>query len=286
MANKKDRYLICYAVLSAAIVVCCVALIPVIEDAMQPNLNVPTPTGSFGGVTLKSRYEIVVGFGNCTPAVNYSQCSIAIVTPEGERGMVDLKAGKYTYSLVGSMAKLTELRLSDSGSFGRIENGDAMTLFHNYPIELGVWSVELVYKASEKPITVKKVVSNDPDSAPTGSFMDAALLNPSTYQLKVNQINPSTAYSYCKLTIDPPGTNGSEARTFKLADKQNQYFFYNGQIRVTISATNDDGVIGMGDTLEITTSASQLPQGQWLVSLDYSFNGAHIAQKTFTLGSS
>jgi hypothetical protein len=130
------------------------------------------------------------------------------------------------------------------------------------------------------------VVSNDPDSAPTGSFMDAALLNPSTYQLKVNQINPSTAYSYCKLTIDPPGTNGSEARTFKLADKQNQYFFYNGQIRVTISATNDDGVIGMGDTLEITTSASQLPQGQWLVSLDYGFNGAHIAQKTFTLGSS
>lgn len=284
MGSKKDRFLVIYAILCAAIVVLVIALVPMVEVAMQPHKSTSTPEGSFGEVTLKSRYEISVAFGNVTPDVNFTDCRITVITPAGENTTINLVANKYTYEISDDLAKLTELRISDSGATGKVGPEDTLTLYHTSALELGIWTVKLVYKASDGVIASRKVVSNDPDSTPTGSFLTSQLVNPKTYRLTVNQINPPTAYSYCSVLVDPPGTNNS-AKTFKLGDRQDQAFFYSSDLKVVVTAGNGDGVVESGDTIELVSTGTHLAYGQWLVALQFDFNGGRILQKIFTISS-
>lgn len=284
MHLKKDHYMIVYAVLAAAIVVSAIALIPIGLDALEPEKEVPTPEGSFGQVNVKSRYEIQVWMGPCTPLTNYSDCRLVLTTPDNERCTLDLVKDKYIYSMTGLLSKLTELRISDSTVPGTIGSGDMLTLYHNYPIETGVWNVELVYRESGKAIASRPVVSPDITSHPNGDFLTSSKVNEAKYKIVVGIVTPATDYAYCRLLIDPPGTTeGYLPRYLNLTEGLEQTMFYSDTIRVKLTAQNEYGLPQSGDTIEITSTGAALPFGQWTVALVYKFDGGRIAVKVFTL---
>ena len=285
MRLKKDQFLIVYAVPAAAIVVLGIAMIPIVSDALQPQKEVPTPVGSFGLVNAKSRYEIQVHFGNCTPLTNFSECRLVITTPENEKASLDLTEGKLIYSMTGLMSRLTELRITDAKGVGIINPEDYLTLYHNYPLQLGVWNVQLVYKESGKDIASRPVVSPDTTSHPVGDFISSAKVNNAKYKLVVGIVSPATDYAYCRLLIDPPGTVGDYLPKYiNLTEGLEQSMFYSSEIRVKLTAQNQYGIPQSGDTIEITSTGANLPYGQWTVALVSRFDGGRIAVKVFTMG--
>lgn len=284
MPLKKDQFLIVYAVLAAAIVVSGIALVPIAIEALKPQKDVPTPVGSFGEVVVKSRYEIQVHLGNCTPLTNYSECRIIVTSPANDKASIDLYEDKYVYSMAGVMSRLTEVRISDTQGIGLVGDEDYITLYHSYPLLLGVWNVELAYKASDKAIASRPVVAPDTSSHPVGDFLSGAKVNQAKYRLVVGIVSPPTDYAYCRLMVDAPGTTDElMPKYFNLTEAKNQAFYYGSQVRVTLSAQNEYGLPQSGDTIELTSTGASLPFGQWTVALVYKYDGGRIAVKVFSM---
>ncbi|MEM0449576.1 MAG: hypothetical protein QW520_07140 [Methanomassiliicoccales archaeon] len=284
MRLKKDHYLIIYAVLTAIIVVLAIALIPIISNLIEPEKEIITPQGEFGAVSFRSVYEIHVWFGQCNPSVNFTDCLLLIISPDNQRCILELSDSKLIYPLTGLFTKLTEIRISDSTSMGKIDAEDFLVLYHNYPLEKGIWNLNLIFKKTGRTIASRPLVSPDMDSHPTGDFISAYKIDNRRYRLEVGIISPPTDYSYCRLYLDPPGI--SEDRLPKyldLGEGTEQIVRYSDEIEISITAQNRYGIPQSGDTIDIISTGTTLPFGQWTVALVSKFDGGRIAVKIFSI---
>jgi hypothetical protein len=282
---KKDHFLIVYAVLAAAIVVCCIALVPIAVEHIKFSLATgKTPEGSFGEVVVKSRYEIQVYMNRISPATNYTECRLAITAPDSEKVVVDLMKDVYDYSMANKFSRLTIVRLHDKGALGEIGPEDYFSLYHDYPILVGVWTLDLIAKGSGGEIASRPVVSPDTAGHPSGTFASATRINEAKFQLVLGTISPTTSYSYCKLMLDPPGSTLDLGPSYvNLTEGAVQTHYFPNNIKATVLAQNQYGIPQPGDIINVTSTSTSIPPGQYAISLVYKYDGGTIALKVFTL---
>ena len=281
---KKEQFQIVTAILLAVIVTLGIVAVPMVQEVMFSHKQVPTPSGSFGGVTIVSRYEIEVAFGNVSPLTNYSDCSLRFETPDGKSTDVDLLKNRYDYGMKDTFTALNSVLVASMDASGIIKPADHLTMQSSYPLTLGVWKLSLIYKPSEGAIATKLVVAPDMSSTPAADLTGGTWVTANHYRISLGIVNPTTSYAYVKLSLDPPGS-GDEAgnsETFRLSENGSMEFHYNSTVTVFVTPTTNSGIMKTGDLFEIMSTQPSLAEGSWTLTLIYEFNNGRMVSEVFS----
>jgi len=236
-------------------------------------------TGSFNTVDRISDDSYRFYLSLVFPLTYYGWCQAVLVTPDSVMSSINFDHGVNNYYVKEDIEWLTWINITDLGNDGTISTGDYLTIWHEGPLYPGSWSIYLVFLGNGQRIANETFLVDQ--DTPTGAFASSDNLSYHEYSITFSSFDPMTYFQWCWLRIDSP--NGY-MNLYPEYDKGTYYTFNEslGFDWVKIFDLAEDNDIDSGDYILIHNDEPLL-NGEWTITLIYSYNGAVIAFTEFTI---